>query len=318
MKLRIRHRTTYRYTQNVDFGPHTMMLRPREGHDVHIEQSVLQISPAHRIDWFRDVYGNCLAVAQFSQSAKELMIFSDVVLNHFESNPLDVYTEKGASKYPFAYKPETSLELSTLMQPVYTNDSLLVQQWLMQFWHPGQTKDTLALLREVNEYIYRTFRYQVRYEAGVQSPLQTMTKQSGSCRDFATLFIEACRCLGFGARFVSGYIVSGGATGPGASMHAWAEVYLPGVGWKGFDPTLGRLAMSEHVPVAVSRHPENVMPISGSFIGPVNAFLNIEVDVHVETLGVQNHTLSTSQGALLNHEARSRTGTRYRQSLVLR
>jgi transglutaminase-like putative cysteine protease len=98
------------------------------------------------------------------------------------------------------------------------------------------------------------------------------------------LFIEACRCLGLAARFVSGYALGGTTTGPGASTHAWAEVYLPGGGWKGFDPTLGLLTTTHHVPVAVSRHSEHAMPVTGSFVGPDTAFLGIEVDVRVEEI----------------------------------
>jgi transglutaminase-like putative cysteine protease len=118
----------------------------------------------------------------------------------------------------------------------------------------------------------------------VPSPAITLQKNSGSCRDFATLFIEACRCLGLAARFVSGYMLGGAATGVGASTHAWAEVYLPGGGWKGFDPTLGLLTTTQHVPVAVSRHSEHAMPVTGSFVGPGSAFLGIEVDVRVEEI----------------------------------
>jgi transglutaminase-like putative cysteine protease len=288
MKLRIQHRTTYRYSEKVIFGPHRMMLRPREGHDIQIEQSVLHISPAHRINWIRDVYGNSIAVVHFTERASELMIYSDLLLNHFEVNPFDFYIEPEAFQYPFLYDLKTSLELSALTQPVYFSNIARVREWIGQFWRPGQTTGTLFLLQQLNGHIYRTFRYQARNEPGVQSPSNTLEKNSGSCRDFATLFIEACRCLGLGARFVSGYIVSGGATGVGASTHAWAEVYLPGVGWKGFDPTLGLLTTSQHIPVAVSQHPENAMPISGSFTGPSNACLGAEVTVCVaETSPVQ-------------------------------
>jgi transglutaminase-like putative cysteine protease len=136
----------------------------------------------------------------------------------------------------------------------------------------------------MNRAINRTFRYQARDMSGVQSPTVTLQKGSGSCRDFATLFIEACRSLGLAARFVSGYLLGGSLTGLGASTHAWAEVYLPGGGWKGFDPTLGLLTTTQHVPVAVSRHSEHAMPVTGSFIGPTSAFLNIEVDVRVEEI----------------------------------
>jgi transglutaminase-like putative cysteine protease len=286
MKLRIQHRTTYRYAEKVIFGPHRLRLRPREGHDIHIEQSVLEVAPAHRIHWIRDVYGNSIAVVNFSELASELMVYSDLVLNHFESNPFDFYIEPEAAQYPFSYDHETKLELAALTQLVYGDDAGRIREWLSPFWQRGQTAGTLDLLQQLNQQICRTFRYQIRDEPGVQSPSQTLDKMSGSCRDFATLFIEACRCLGLGARFVSGYILSGGAAGAGASTHAWAEIYLPGGGWKGFDPTLGLLTTSQHVPVAVSRHPENAMPISGSFTGPVNAFLNVEVNVRVADIGV--------------------------------
>ena len=303
MKLRIQHRTTYRYANAVAFGPHRMMLRPREGHDIHIEQSLLEVTPTHRIRWIRDVYGNSIAVVDFTQSASELVVYSEVVLNHFEINPFDFYIETEAVRYPFSYDRETSLELSTLVQPAFPNDVSRVREWLGQFWQPGQTLETLALLQQINGSICRKFKYQIRNEPGVQPPGQTIEKNSGSCRDFATLFIEACRGLGLGARFVSGYILSGGATGAGASTHAWAEIYLPGGGWKGFDPTMGLMTTSQHVAVAVSRHPENAMPISGSFLGPGNAFLNAEIDVRVEEIGApQNLPDSISRQAQLTHQ----------------
>lgn len=286
MKLRIQHRTTYHYAEKVMFGPHRLLLRPREGHDIQIERSMLEVTPAHRIDWIRDVYGNSIAVATFSERGSELMVYSDLVLNHFEANPFDFQIDPAAAQYPFLYDYETALELSALVQLVYPDDAARVRAWLTQFWQAGQTVDTLTLLQQMNSHIHNAFQYQIRNEPGVQSPSTTLQKNSGSCRDFATLLIEACRCLGLGARFVSGYILSGGAPGAGASTHAWAEVYLPGGGWKGFDPTWGLLTTSQHVPVAVSRHPEHATPISGSFTGPGSAFLNVEVNVRVEQISL--------------------------------
>jgi transglutaminase-like putative cysteine protease len=284
MKLRIQHRTTYRYSEKVLFGPHRIMLRPREGHDIQIEQSVLEIAPAHRIHWIRDSYGNSIAVVNFTEPASKLMIYSAFLLTHFGANPFDFCIEQEATQYPFAYDLETSLELSALVEVVYPSDAPRVWQWLGQFWRAGQSIDTLTLLQQMNGAISRTFCYQARDAHGVQSPAITLQKNSGSCRDFATLFIEACRCLGLAARFVSGYMLGGAATGVGASTHAWAEVYLPGGGWKGFDPTLGLLTTTQHVPVAVSRHSEHAMPVTGSFVGPGSAFLGIEVDVRVEEI----------------------------------
>jgi len=283
VKLRIQHRTTYRYSEKVQFGPHRIMVRPREGHDIQIERSSLEVSPAHRIQWSQDVYGNNIALIQFTEPASELMIYSDLVLQHLETNPFDFFLEPEAVQYPFSYDPETTLELAGLLHLVYPDDAAAVREWLHQFWYPGQTIDTLALLQKINGSIQYVFAYQVREEAGVQSPAETLKKKSGSCRDFATLFLEACRCLGLASRFVSGYMLSG-ALGADASTHAWAEVYLPGGGWKGFDPTLGLLPTSQHVPVAVSRHPENAMPVIGSYFGSAQA-LGIEVDVRVEEIG---------------------------------
>jgi len=284
MKLRIQHRTTYRYAEKVLFGPHRIMLRPREGHDIQIEQSVLEIAPAHRIHWIRDSYGNSIAVVNFTERASKLMIYSVLHLTHFGANPFDFCIEQEATQYPFAYDLETSLELSALVQVVYPADAPRVWQWLGQFWRAGQSIDTLTLLQNMNGAINQMFRYQARDAQGVQSPTVTLQKSSGSCRDFATLFIEACRCLGLAARFVSGYMLGGSTTGLGSSTHAWAEVYLPGGGWKGFDPTLGLLTTTQHVPVAVSRHSEHAMPVTGSFVGPGSAFLKIEVDVRVEEI----------------------------------
>jgi len=139
-------------------------------------------------------------------------------------------------------------------------------------------------LKRLNRIISDTFTYRRRDEFGVQRPAMTLDKNSGSCRDFATLFIEACRSWGLAARFVSGYMLCEATEAGHASTHAWAEVYLPGAGWKGFDPTSGSMTGSQHVAVAVSRHPEAATPIAGSFIGVSSDFRGIEVDVKLEQL----------------------------------
>ncbi|OYY48780.1 MAG: cysteine protease, partial [Methylophilales bacterium 28-44-11] len=126
---------------------------------------------------------------------------------------------------------------------------------------------TVSLLMLLNQTISQQFRYQIREEAGVQTPAQTLMQRSGSCRDYATLLIEACRCLGLASRFVSGYLHAPATEVGNATTHAWVEVYLPGTGWKGFDPTSGEVTGNRHIAVAVARNPETVSPVSGSFIG---------------------------------------------------
>jgi transglutaminase-like putative cysteine protease len=284
MKIRIQHRTTYRYASLVQLGTHRVMVRPREGHDLHIESSILTINPKPVIHWMRDVNGNSIALVDFPERSTELMIYSEIILDHYDSDPLDFRVEPYAVQYPFVYDPWALPELAVFTQILFPRDASLLRDWLGRFWTPGKLIETVYLLSEMNRYISRTFKYQRRDEFGVQRPAETLEKNSGSCRDFATLFIEACRSWGLAARFVSGYMLCEATEAGHASTHAWAEVYLPGAGWKGFDPTSGILTGSQYVTVAVSRHPEAATPISGSFTGPSTSFAGIEVNVKLEQL----------------------------------
>jgi transglutaminase-like putative cysteine protease len=284
MKIRIQHRTTYHYAEPVKLGSHRVMVRPREGHDLHIESSILTIRPAHTVHWMRDVNGNSIALVDFTERANELMIYSELVLQHYDSDPLDFRVEPYARHYPFVYDPWTLPELTAFTHIVFPADADRVRQWLSNFWQPGKLVETVSLLKRLNRHIAEEFKYMRRDEFGVQRPAYTLESNSGSCRDFATLFIEACRSWGLAARFVSGYMLCEATEAGHASTHAWAEVYLPGAGWKGFDPTSGIMAGSQHVVVAVSRHPEAATPISGSFIGVPTVFRGIEVDVKLEQL----------------------------------
>lgn len=281
MKIRIQHRTTYNYSEPVSFGQHKILIRPREGHDLHIEESILDIKPVHTIHWMRDVNGNSIARVDFTEPAPQLMIYSEVLLQHYDSNPLDFILEESAVQYPFIYDPDSQAELAAFTHIIYPKDTASLREWLIQFWKPGSPVETIELIQRLNHHIHDTFQYQRRDEPGVQTPAETLQKNSGSCRDFATLMLEACRCWGLAARFVSGYMQCEATEAGGASTHAWTEVYLPGAGWKGFDPTSGIVTGAQHVTVAVSRDPEKAAPISGSYTGPTNAFQNIQVDVSV-------------------------------------
>jgi transglutaminase-like putative cysteine protease len=292
VKIRVRHRTTYNYSQPVSFGQHKIMIRPREGHDLHIESSILEITPAHTIHWMRDVNGNSIAKVDFTEPSARLMIYSELMLQHYDANPLDFILEESAVHYPFVYEPDAQPELAAFMHIIYPKDTARLKDWLVQFWKPGDKIETIELLQRVNRQIYQTFQYRRRDEPGVQTPGQTLQKNSGSCRDFATLLLEACRCWGLAARFVSGYMQCEATEAGGASTHAWMEVYLPGAGWKGFDPTSGILTGSQHVAVAVARDPENAAPIAGSFAGPTTGFQNIQVDVSVVQIDKPVSTIS--------------------------
>ncbi|MBL9139107.1 MAG: transglutaminase family protein [Verrucomicrobiales bacterium] len=266
-RLKIEHLTTYEFTEQVKLGPHKLMIRPREGHDVRIESSQLRIRPTAAVKWHRDFFGNSVGAVTFRESSSTLFIGSEVIIQHYEENPLDFLIDPGAIHYPFEYPTEEWMDLGPYRGPSYESAAQSCREWVSRFWRHGQVMQTFTLLDAINQTIAREFRYTERHAEGVQTPDETLRSGAGSCRDFATLFIETCRALNLPARFVSGYLCSSGTTGPGGSMHAWAEVYLPGAGWKGFDSTLGEVTGSSHIAAAVSRHPAAVSPVSGSFFG---------------------------------------------------
>ncbi len=259
------------------------MMRPRENHNLRLDKSSIQISPSHTFRWIRDLQENNVGIVDFSEATAEIVIECEFVVEIHEENPFAFVIIPEAAVYPFSYEHELLEELLPLSRNIYHRDVDRIRDWLHPFWHPGKRIGTLELLQKLTTHIYTTFRYRRREGRGVQSPAETLEKNSGSCRDFATLFMEACRFLGLASRFVSGYMHSWEITGR-MSMHGWAEVYLPGAGWIGFDPSWGILATSRYIPVAVSRHSEHVPPISGTYIGTPRSFLKSQVDLYVKQL----------------------------------
>lgn len=280
-RLQIDHLTTYRFSETVTLLPHTLLLRPREDADVHIEAARISIFPSHRLHWHSDQHGNAVAVAYFSVASDRLSIASHVLLQHHNGQPLNFLVAESAVRYPFRYSNHEQAVLQPYLLASFGQDQPDVGAWLRSFWQPGQVTETFVLLDTLNKVIARDFAYLQRPQAGVQAPAETLAKHSGSCRDTATLFIEACRYLGMAARFVSGYLHSPFARQDPGSTHAWSEVYLPGAGWKGFDSTSGLLAGDRHVAVAVGTHPESIPPVSGAFVAPRPQSPLMEVSVSV-------------------------------------
>ena len=280
-RLQIDHLTTYEFAVAVTLLPHKLLLRPREGQDIRIESAELSISPDCQLRWQRDVYGNSVAVASFAAPSQRLSIASRVLLQHFDDQPLNFLVADFAVRYPFQYDPAEQVDLGPYLLPIFPEDQPQIETWMRPLWIPGQIVETYVLLDWINKAIATGLTYVQREQPGVQSPTTTLSKRSGSCRDSSTLFIEACRYLGLAARFVSGYLYSPTATqGPGAT-HAWSEVYLPGVGWKGFDATSGLVAGSDHIAVAVSRHPESIPPVAGAFLAATPQSPAMQVAVQV-------------------------------------
>jgi transglutaminase-like putative cysteine protease len=283
LRINISHSTEYRFPSPVTLLPHRLLLRPRENHNVRIESSVLKISPAHTLQWKRDALDNSVALVGFSEPADRLRVASGVVIQHYEENPFDFLLDDYAVMHPFNYVEEDRAVLAPFQQSVYPSDRDAVQRWLDGLGLP-QAMQTFALLDRLNREIAGRFQYQMREQPGVQPPSLTLASNSGSCRDFAALFMEACRSLGLASRFVSGYLFAPATAAGNASTHAWAEVYLPGAGWKGFDPTSGVVTGNQHIAVAVARHPEAVPPVAGSYFGPGDQQPMLQVAVQVNAL----------------------------------
>ncbi|WP_308875100.1 transglutaminase family protein [Thiothrix subterranea] len=256
--------------------PHTLRLRPREGYELRIESSNLNITPAATLRWHRDVEDNSVAIATFKTPTTQLVIESTIIIQQYNEAPLDFLVADYATYYPFAYLPDDQAVLAPYRQ-AGDPPSALLEKWVASLWQPGEKIQTYSLLKRLAERIQQTLKYQLREEPGVQSVNDTLTRGTGSCRDSAYLFMETARRLGFAARFVSGYLHAQLAPTDFGATHAWAEVFLPGAGWKGFDPTIGTIVGTDHIAVAVARQPESVPPVAGAFIGPAGATLTVGV-----------------------------------------
>jgi transglutaminase-like putative cysteine protease len=276
-RYKILHRTYYNFSAVVQLQPHTLRLRPREGHELRIESSSLEIEPPASLRWHRDAEDNSVAIATFDTPTRQLVIESEAIIQQFNEAPLDFLVADYAMNYPFAYTPEDRVLLAPYMNGVALAASDPLVQWVTNLWRPGEAIQTYALLKRLCTRIHQSLAYQLREEPGVQSAADTLSRGSGSCRDSANLFMQAARRLGLASRFVSGYLHAPPSNTNFGATHAWAEVFLPGAGWKGFDPSIGEIVGSSHIAVAVARLPESVPPVSGAFVGPPGASLDVGV-----------------------------------------
>jgi len=276
-RYKILHRTYYNFSGDVRLGPHDLRLRPREDYGLHIESSTLKITPPATLLWHRDVEGNSVATATFELPTNQLVVESEAIIQQYNVIPLDFLVASYAVWYPFTYQPDDMIMLSPYMAFPEDRTKKLLAEWITALWQPDERIQTYTLLHRLCTRIHKTLSYRVREEPGVQSAGQTLSYGTGSCRDFAVLFMETARCIGLASRFVSGYLHAPPSTANLGATHAWAEVYLPGAGWKGFDPTIGELVGTDHIAVAVARLPESVPPIAGSFVGPPGSLLDVGV-----------------------------------------
>jgi transglutaminase-like putative cysteine protease len=285
----VQHITTYRYRNPVGFGEHRMMFRPREDIDLRVIESELEITPKPAsLRVIHDALGNHVQVARFSALSRQLRFASTFRVENTARAFTGIEIDAHAGRYPFAYASDEIPDLACFIERQEPDPADALGQWALPFLPSKGSIGTLELLKSITRGVHDQFKYRRRDTKGIQSALDTLRLRSGSCRDFAIFMIEACRSLGFAARFASGYLAvpldypEGHA--PGAShgaTHAWSQIYLPGAGWIDFDPTSAKIGKRELIPIAVVRDPRHAIPLHGTFIGAASDFLGMEVEVNI-------------------------------------
>jgi len=268
----LNHVTHYRYDHPINLGPQIIRLRPCAHARTRILSYSMRVEPGvHFINWQQDPQANYLARMVFPEKTTEFRIEVDFVAEMAVHNPFDFFLEPAAEVFPFSYPAEQAHELQPYRACLRATPAF--SAYLSTF--PHEKVRTIDFLVGLNQRLQQDISYTIRMEPGVQVPEETLTKRSGSCRDSAWLLVQLLRHLGFAARFVSGYLIQlapdmkslDGPSGPEADftdLHAWCEVYLPGAGWIGFDPTSGLLAGEGHIPVACSPDPGSAAPVTGA------------------------------------------------------
>ncbi|MBL8173949.1 MAG: transglutaminase family protein [Bryobacterales bacterium] len=286
IRVALHHKTTYEYDRLVSLSPQVVRLRPAPHCRTPIHAYSLKISPGeHFLNWQQDPQSNYLARVVFPGNIPRFTVEVDLVAEMRVINPFDFFLEPYAETFPFEYPQWLAKELAPFFEKQPPGPQL--QAYLAAI--PREPKQAISFLVDLNQRLCQDVRYLIRMEPGVQTSEETLARRSGSCRDSAWLLIEILRNLGLAARFVSGYLIQlkpdvksldgpSGAEADFTDLHAWAEVYLPGAGWIGLDPTSGLFAAEGHLPLAATPEPSSAAPITGS-VGPCEVRFQHEMKV---------------------------------------
>jgi transglutaminase-like putative cysteine protease len=276
MMIKIHHITAYQYDRPVTFSDHFLRVCPRTDHTLRCMELAVKTQPQSNQRWLRDVFNNPVMVFNFGLTESLELVFEVNLSVEIEcENPFNFILDPHALRYPLNYQPFEIEALKPYIQKSVAGAEDVLDWFYQAVPSPVTHPELVTFISELNQAVRRDIRYVRRDEEGVQSPNETLQLRAGSCRDMSLLLIAVCRQLGLAARFVSGYlyepvateeniaaVISNRAAG---SMHAWVEVYLPGAGWKGFDPTNGILADSHFIPCAVALDPGGAAPTLGNY-----------------------------------------------------
>ena len=265
MRLTVQHETRYQYSQPVYLEPHVLRLRPRSDPAQRLEKFAYTIDPAPAGNAeFLDLEGNGVIQTWFDKPAEAFSVVSSFEIETLRFNPFDfIVTDPGVMNVPARYGEPAASSLSPSL--IHTGQYSAVQSFATSVLAESGT-NTIRFLVTLASEIRRRLTYMQRRDGAARSATETLVCRSGACRDLAVLFVETCRTQGLAARFVSGFCFDADGTGE-SHLHAWAEVYVPGGGWRGFDPTTGLATADHHIAVAASPQPDGAQPITGFFRG---------------------------------------------------
>ncbi|MBD2753707.1 transglutaminase family protein [Spirosoma validum] len=271
IRVAIHHHTQYQYDRMVYLSPQLIRLKPAAHTHASIESYSLTIEPKnHSVHWQQDPFGNFIARIDFWEPMQAMSITVDITAGLEPVNPFDFFIDTYAESFPFSYEPQLKKDLVSYLE--ITEEGQYMTQWLAKI--DQSTQGTVDFLIKLNQQMYQTIAYTIRLEEGIQTTEETLQRAIGSCRDSGWLLVQTLRHLGLAARFVSGYLAqvapdetSDSDPSPienSLALHAWAEVYIPGAGWIGLDPTSGMLATEGHIPLACTPDPVGAAPLTGT------------------------------------------------------
>ena len=285
MILSITHDSHYIYETSVSLSQHLIYLRPRENSTQRLRRFDIKVSSGAMLSNVLDPLDNDLIQAFFPENSDRIDVHTSFEIETLNINPFNFLLKDYAMNSPFVYEPVFDFALGPYLAPPFSDTQSVIKKWLAEHFR-NPPKDTTEYITALLQLLFQRLSYRRREELGIQTSIETLNFGGGTCRDYAVLFVEICRHLGIAARFVSGYLYtpSGEEDLAVNSMHAWAEIYLPGAGWRGVDPTHGVWCDDCFVPVAHGAQAQSVNPVQGSYFSKKSIASKLESTVTVTRL----------------------------------